>query len=224
MTVYATAEQLKAQPGVTSTDDDVVIDLLLSAASSAIDGYCNRPDGFLATADPEERLFAGSGLPYLWVDECVAFSALWYREDASSAWTVLDLDDVAGFQGDPMNPDYNRRPYHALALLSGASITRFPAGRMPQYDGFHLTIPSPTDVVEPTVKVSARWGFATAVPVPVVSATVAQASRWFKRGQSFWADTIGGEYGGELAYRSALDPDIEMMLKLSRLVRPTYAG
>lgn len=223
MTVYATAAQLKAQPGITSGDDDTVIDLMLSAASAAIDGFCGRPlDGFLASELPSSRLYAGTGLPYLWIDEAVEVSQVELKfSKTDTVWTLLDVSEYLGFQGGPESPNFNRFPFRALMLTNDRI---FPAIGDLQSDFITVDGVSSSMRTLPSVRVTGRWGYADLTPPMVVQATITQAARWFKRGQSFWADTTADSSFGSLSYRQSLDPDIEMMLKLSRLVRPIYGS
>jgi hypothetical protein len=55
-----------------------------------------------------------------------------------------------------------------------------------------------------------------------VTATIVQASRWFKRGQSFWADTIASDSMGTASFRRSVDPDVKMMLDEARLRLTLY--
>lgn len=226
MTVYATPEQLYAQPGITVPDDTGTVDLMLAAASLAIDGFCNRAqDGFLATAMTHQRLYSGLGLPWLFIDEAVEITNIEWKSTAQQAdWTTIDLADVIGFQGAPQDPNFNRFPYHALMLVGGRVNSLWPVAGTDF--GWFWSEADRSDLVNqrklPNVRVTGRWGYADVVPDPVIQATITQAARWYKRGQSFWADTAASPDFGVLSYRQALDPDIRMMLTLARLQRPTY--
>ncbi len=222
-TVYATKEQLYAQPNVTVPDNEDTVELLLAAASMAIDGYCNRlEDGFLAPSVASARLFAGSGLHYQQINEFVELSSVevCYAIETDT-WTDIPLANIQEYQGNGEVPEFNRTPYNGIMIVRGGS-NLFPAGE--GYLGYWESDPKPAiGRVVPTVRVAAKWGFALETPPNVVQATIVVAARWLKRGQSFWADTAGSDNLGSLLYRQALDPDVQMMLKLARLVRPTYA-
>lgn len=222
MASYATAEQLRAQPGVTGTGDDTTIDLMLSAASLAIDGFCGRPeDGFLAAGTATMRIFPGSDEPWLMLPENVETTKVEVKFSASdTTWEELSTSLWLPFHGAPDWPNYNRFPLNGIVLLRGGPLTRFL--RETQHSTWEseeeIGIPSPL----PTVRVTAKWGYATVTPDLIIQATITQAARWFKRGQSFWADTTSSDTMGTLQYRKSLDPDIQMMLELSRFVRPIY--
>jgi hypothetical protein len=209
-TVYATAAQLRAQPNMTGANDDTVLELLLSAASRAVDGYCNRvDDGFLAPEALEERTFVGDGTESISIPECVELGTISVRSRGVSAWTAVDDAYVLGYAGSAQRPNFNRFPYTGILLTTGT----FPLGLHPDY---------PLQPGYPTVKVSGRFGYADAVPDVVVTATIVQASRWFKRGQSFWADTIASDSMGTASFRRSVDPDVKMMLDEARLRLTLY--
>jgi len=72
----------------------------------------------------------------------------------------------------------------------------------------------------PTVKVTAKWGYAVVVPTPIKQATIIQASgRYYKRGASGFSDTLASGDLGRLMYTQKLDPDVEMILVMGRYVR-----
>lgn len=188
--VYATAEQLRAQVDVESTAMDAVLEEMLEAASRAIDGVCNRPDGFVALETPEARDFRGEGAEHLRIDECVEVDEV-----------ILEgkvLEDWYAYRGSARHPSF-RPPYYGL-LREGRRI--FPRSRTPN------------------VVVSARWGYAEEVPAHIQQAALAQAARWWMRGRSAWADASMPEPGmGILLYQKTVDPDIAMMLREARMVR-----
>jgi hypothetical protein len=135
-------------------------------------------------------------------------------------WDTLDSGTWLPFRGSPQKPNFNFSPFHSLMLQSSATITSFPISNTTL--GFVATSEDNEIAITPTVRVTARWGYALTTPAIIQQATIAQAARWFKRGQSFWSDTAAGENQGQLFYRKPLDPDVKMMLELSRLVRPLY--
>lgn len=228
MTVYATKAEFKSQPDISGTKDDALIDLMLEAASAAIDGFCNRSqDGFVASAVASAREYVGEGLSHLWIDESIQITLVEYRLTGSGDYQTLSTG-YRGFRGSPQRPNFSRTPYMGILLTSSAPIRVWPSGNSIPDSWGQLTSASLQVVseaarqIDATVRVTGRWGYAETVPPSVKSATIAQAARWMKRGQSFWADaTARGEFGA-LMYRRDVDPDIKMMLTNARLVRPVY--
>ena len=228
---YATIAELKASINILTTDAtrDTVLTRLLSAAEEAINGICNRPDGFLAITTATARYFPGSGKSYQRIDECVAVTAVAVKdspsddENAYTAWVLGTVGtttaaDVFLASGDPKYPNFGQTPYTLLVIGPNGSQVNFTSGRFASRGGFRPT----ADVYRglPTVKVTARYGYSDTVPPQVKEACVLQASRWYKRGESSYADTLGSAEMGILQFRKALDPDLEAMLVLARLVKP----
>jgi hypothetical protein len=196
MPAYATITELMQQMNWPETDHskDTPMQLCLDAASAVLDRICNRPDGFLAQA-PSARTYLGTDKDYIFIDECAAVTLVETRSSSSSAWTT-----VTGwfpFAGDPKTP-VSRGPYSGVIRESGVFMTyRFMS-----------------------VQITAKWGYALTVPDQVKQATIMQAARWYKRGESAWADATASGEMGQLLYRKAFDPDIENIVKNGRLIRP----
>jgi|LAHQ01.1.fsa_nt_gb hypothetical protein len=204
MTSYATAVELRARLEKTATTDDAVLTALLAASSAAVDRFCNRPDGFVALATAVARTFAGSGHSVQAIDECAAITLV--ETGDGTTWTAWGADDWLAFRGDPAKPDFANLPY---------------TGLMVAYRGAYATFPrlARNGVGLPSVRVTARWGYAETCPPQVREAAIVQAARWWQRGKGAWADTLGNADMGLLMYRKVLDPDVEHMLVSGRLVR-----
>ncbi|HML23516.1 MAG TPA: hypothetical protein PKD09_17805 [Aggregatilinea sp.] len=218
MTAYVTAEEIRAQAGKLSDTDDTLLGALAAAATEAINNYCGRPDGFLAAATGSARLFAGTGTATMRIDECAAISLVEVKDSVTdTGYTAWAASDWIGFSGDPMRPDFNRLPYTGLMIAPGGSYAAFSDGRYNGRGGFRPAADRMQAV--PTVRVTARWGYALVLPDVIRQACITQASRWYKRGQASWSDAIGNADVGQLFYRRVLDPDVELMLKAGRFVR-----
>jgi hypothetical protein len=196
---YATVAEFKQQSQLSSSLKDTTIELMLDAAAAVVDGVCNRPDGFLAAVSASSKLSVGTDDEYVHIRECVAVTLV--EVLSADAWTGLGATAWNAYAGDWLAPDFDSTPYTGI-LLTGRSQATFLKEKYP------------------TVRVTARWGYAETVPAQVKVATIAQAHRWFKRGESSWADVLGSPDTGQLFYRSKLDADIRLMLEGARLVRP----
>lgn len=212
MRLYANPAEVRELPNMQNATNEVALNMVLLAASAAIDGFCNRvQDGFQAIYTAEGREYAGSGLPTILIDEFVEVTKVELKVTPSSDYEELGKSDYKAFAGGGERLNYNRTPYNGLIRLEQG--TKFPVYETTDSRGNMVRVPLPQ------VRVTARWGYADQVPPSVRLAAAAQASRWYKRGEAFWADAIGNNEMGQTFYRKALDPDIEMMLKLARLVR-----
>ncbi len=220
MTAYCTAVEVRAQAGgKTSTGDDTMIGVLIDAAQLAINGLCNRPDGFVADATATARVFTGSGEGVQFIDECAAITLVAVKDSPSdSTYTSWAAGDWLAFSGDPMRPDFNRTPYTGVMCTADGDYSRFTSGEYVGRGGFKPEVYAGRAV--PTVQVTAKWGYALTVPAVIKQACITQVARWYRRGQSSWADTLANAELGLVQYRKVLDPDVEMMLIRARLVRP----
>lgn len=208
---YATVDELKDQIGKTGTDEDTVLEAILDAASVAIDNFCQRPDGFEADAAASVRTYSGDGGPILDIDEYVEVTLVEVKDSPTDDdYTAWEDEDWIPFSGDARRPNLNPivqgRPYTAIMVSAVGSESIFTDGRTSRRG-------------VPTVRVTARWGYAATVPAVVRQAAITQATRWWKRGGSAWADSVGSPTVGQLFYRRDLDPDLKMMLVNGALVR-----
>lgn len=219
---YATINELKLQidkTGSTGTGDPANLQLLLDAATDAINSYTNHPDGFVSLSVATARTYNGEGGPYQWIDECTAITLVEVKDSPTdTTYATWAITDWTAFSGDPDAPDFNRLPYTAIMVTPNGSFSHFVSGRFTTRRGFmpDSTVTRGT----PTVRVTAKWGYSVVVPSRVKEACLVTAARWFKRGESSWADSMAPAQFGTLMFTKVLDPDIEMMLRLGRLVRP----
>lgn len=221
--VYATADELRDQSDMKLPDRDEVISLMLSGASRMIDRVCNRPDGFEAPEEGTEREFPGYGSHVLRIDENVGVDLVEGKQAPDIAeWTAWAAADWALATGDPKRPIFGVTPYTLLLVAPTGAGTYFYSGRSygaggwPSWGGEMGS----AAYAMPTVRVTGRWGYAAVVPDDIKMATIITASRWMKRGQSGWADSIGDGDTGMLMFRKTLDPDVLAILKAGRYIRP----
>jgi hypothetical protein len=60
--------------------------------------------------------------------------------------------------------------------------------------------------------VTAKWGYAAAIPKSVIEANLLQASRLFSRRQSPYGVAGSPDLGGELRLLAKVDPDVAVLL------------
>ncbi|KPJ77286.1 MAG: hypothetical protein AMJ81_00045 [Phycisphaerae bacterium SM23_33] len=217
---YATAVELRARIDKTSAADDATLTALIAAAERNINRACNRPDGFEADATASARIYAGTGRPYLYIDECVSVTLVEVKDSAADddyeAWAAADW---IACSGDPQAPDFNSTPYDMVMVDPTGDYSVFTSGKYTSKGGFRPL----TDVSRgaPTCRITARWGFAASVPYDIKEAALMQSSRWYKRFQSAMSDVLASSELGTLLYRQSLDPDIRRLLIDGRYVKPT---
>ncbi len=220
MADYCTLAEVKGQIKKSGTDMDTVIsDVLIPGVSRAIDRFCNRSDEFVALAAATARLYAGDGSTVQWIDENTGVTLVEVKDSPSDtdfdAWAAADWIAATG---DPERADFNRTPITFLIVSAVGDFATFTSGSFTGRRGFRRQAMRRG---VPTVRVTAKWGYATVVPSSIKEAAIAQVSRWLKRGQSSWADILATTPLGNLRFQTnRLDPDIQFMLIDGRWVKP----
>lgn len=231
--VYASAAEIRASFDQQSGVDDAVLNRIAAAVSRLIDGFCGRQnDGFVAGSTATAREYAGDGRRHLWIDECIAITSVGIKQSITdSSYTTLNTNEWRGFRGDPKTPaslNFNALPYHGLMLTANARQYFFLNGAFLAPVGFPLSpdVPHPHDggIYEPTVSVTAKWGYALEVPAPIKEAVIMQCERVYKREKGAMADALLTGDFGQMQYLSELDKDVKVFLKFSGLMRPTIGG
>lgn len=219
-TTYATIDELRSQYGSLSSEKDDFIQRCLNAAASALDAYCNWNVPLEAPTATSSRMYAGSGAAFQNIDLCVSVTSVEIKEaPTDTAWTTVTAGTYLPFRGEARFPDFNSTPYNGLVLL-GSGRTFFPSGKQAPFN----SLIGPSLIFEfglPTVRVTGRFGYAAALPPNAKQAVLTQATRWIKRGEAAWADTISKGDMGQLQFRKVLDPDVQAMIVQARLVKPT---
>lgn len=219
--LYATKEEIKSAIGKTTNSADFIIeDVIIPAASRAIDNYCNRKkDGFVSASVATARLYTGQGKPYLFTDEFTSVTLVEVKDSATdTAYTSWTSTDWIAFSGEADYPEFNDLPYTGIMVDPTGTYDIFPSGYFSTRRGFKPEIEVKRGI--PTVRVTAKWGYAVTVPSEIKQACVIQSARWFKRGESAWSDSLASGELGQLMFLKKLDPDIEMILVNGRYVIP----
>ena len=224
-TAYATVAELKAFIDITSDTDDTQLQILLNAAAEAIDRYCRheKPSGeddfFVADSTASTALYNGSGRSYQRIDDCMSITLVEVKDSPSdSAYTEWTTSDWIAASGNVDNPNFNRTPYSVLICDPNGDYDRFTSGTYTHRPGFRPDIMIRQGT--PTVRITAKWGYATTVPHEIKTATCMFAARWYKRLGAGMSDALASGELGTVLYTKKLDPDIEMILRLGRYIDP----
>lgn len=223
MTSYATVDELQVRTNmvaVLTAAKETEYEEIIAAISNKIDRFCRRPDGFVATAADETRYFQGSGKRWMRIPECTSITTVSvkdaYLDTAYVAWetptTVLAGDgDWFPSAGSVDRPIYNRTPYTLLQIDQNGDYSYFTKGILGMV----------------TVKIVAKWGYATIVPPDIQEACLAQAAILIKRFEAAMSTVTGDANLGTIvtSVRAAsLEKDVRNMLVDSNWVLPLYAG
>lgn len=221
MASYATPAELRTQidkTGTTGPAADAALQIFLDAATAALNLFCNRPDGFTALTTATARLYRGSGSAVQLIDENVSVTLVEVKDTPTdSTYTAWAATDWIAFRGDPVEPDFNNTPYDGLMIDPNGAYSIFTDGRFTGLRGF-----SHGDLTRgvPTVRITAKWGYAVTAPVIVKEVCIIQAARWYKKGESAHADMIASGELGTLQYKGDLDSNLAALLRQARLVKP----
>lgn len=182
---YVTTTDLKSFIRITDAVDDAALAQAISAASRAIDQYCNRQFGQVAY--PETRYYTA-------------------KYDRRRCRWVVFMDDVMAVTGFAVQVDagavdvYDMKPVNAAVksepwtfLVVDPSSTHRPLG------------------TEDEVSITAQWGW-TSVPTAVKEACLLQANRFFERRLSPYGVAGSPDVGSELRLLARLDPDVSVAL------------
>lgn len=184
---YATLSEAKARLGipVADTGDDSIIENIVEAASRQIDKFCNR-QFFQNVA--QVRYYTAASDVLVFIDDCVSISAVATDRNLDRTWgTVVAVSDT---ELAPLNASVLGFPYTELRMKPLASN---------EFDlGLDL------------IKITGTWGW-PAVPDAVNEACLLLTSRLFRRKDSPFGVTGGGEVGTQIVI-SGVDPDIQNLL------------
>lgn len=228
--VYGSVANLKLRIERTRTTSDVWLLQILTAASRSIDRACNRKDGFLTAAVGTARIFAGSGMPIQRIDECASVSLVEVKDSITdTTYTAWAATDWILFRGNQRSPQFNEAPFDQLMIDIAGNYALFTGGAAGGggLDAWFLSSRVPSRLRFnprsahglPTVRATARWGYANTTPPEIEEAAMMQAARWYKRYQGSMSDSLADGELGVLLYRKALDPDIRRILVDGRYIK-----
>ena len=186
---YATLSTVKAAARLTDALDDTLLELAIESSSRLIDGHCQRH--FYVTSS-ESRYFAADNSYACTIDDV-----------AGTAITVQTSSGIDGvFDETWAANDVQLEPLNRMS-----AGLRFPISRLIAINNYLFPV-DPKG--EAAVKVTAQFGFGTAIPVDVQQACVLMSLRQFKRYDSPLGVAGFGDMGAVRVSR--IDPDIQSML------------
>ena len=193
---YATLSAVKAAARITDSVDDELLETAVESSSRMIDGYCERR---FYTNGTETRYFAATNAYTLDIDDV--------------AGTALTVETSAGLDGI-YDETWTASDYQLEPLNRTNAGLDFPVTRLRAVGDYLF----PVDPVahETGVKVTAVFGFATAVPAAVKQACILASLRQYQRYSSALGVAGFGDMGAVRVAR--IDPDIQSMLMPFRKV------
>ncbi len=228
MADYATVAEVNQQMHMDVTKYEDKIEVLITNVSRMIDLYCMRLDGFVADSVSTARTFVGSGMPVQRIDETPEVTLVEVKNSITdTSYTSWETTDWVAFRGSVDKPNFNPlltdnpKPFSGLAVLLSGAQSHFTSGLANlTRPGFRPPIVRvPTDFGQPTIRITAKWGFAVIRPPTINQAALTEISRWFGNSEANWTDTLASSDFQELRVSKDLNPITKMMLNNSGLKR-----
>jgi hypothetical protein len=173
-------------PSGTATEDSA-IDAALAAAEDEVDNICGRT--FVVPGSATAKVFEPTNGVVVEVDDIAQTTGLVVKTDTA--------DDGAYDKTLTLTSEYilegNAAPYRIIRRVDGSTFPRYMSDR-------------------PTIEVTAYWGYAMAVPGPIVQAATVLSARLYQRRSS----PLGFQAGMSTEFGpvriSRIDPDIRTLL------------
>jgi hypothetical protein len=185
MTDYATRAEAKAIVGIASSDttEDTLIDSLITAASSAIDQYCDRPAGF-GPQGSQTRYYTASEYYTVDIDDLISLTSL--ATDDGIDGTYNQSWASGTFNLTPYNAALDGRPYTGIES-SDTSVLNFPK---------HST---------KGVRVIGTWGW-SAIPAAVKQACLLEVAKLYASRNAPFGVIGAGDAGGVTRMTTRMHP------------------
>lgn len=188
---YCSVEDVRSQFGDdTSTLDTSLIERAISAASRAIDRYCNRR--FWQDPEPVTREYSVCDPRLADVDDIATTTGLVVRIDSSGDGSYATTWTTTDYQLRPLNASADGGAYSWRQIKALGGNT-FP---LPRYG-------------DPVLQVTARWGWSQ-VPDDIVEAAILKAVALFKRKDAPFGVAGFGDFGAIRITKR--DPDVVEIL------------
>lgn len=195
---YVTAANLKVPLSISGTADDVWLGIVATAASRAIDSFCQRR--FYADANATARWFRALSGHLVDVDDVSTTTGLVVATDDNDDGTAETTWLAADYELQPLNGVSHGQAWPYTAILAVESRT-FPRS------------------LRAAVSVTAKWGW-PAVPAEVTQAAYILGAELFKRKDAPFGVAGFGDFG---VVRIRDDPRLLTLLSPFVLAR-TVAG
>jgi hypothetical protein len=174
------------------SDSNVLLEGVIEAVSRRIDDECNRR--FWQDSDEVTRYYTASHSGYIFTDDIASPSSdITILTDGKGDGTYSDTWTLSDYSLEPYNAEQDGVPYQKIESSNNGQFL-FPAK------------------VKRGVKITAKWGWPSGPPKPIIQATLLQSERLFKR----FSTPLGSESMSALGRMTlsipALDPDVELLI------------
>ena len=156
------------------------------------------------------------------------------KESASDdSYTEWSTGDYVECRGTYQHPTFDQTPYDLLIVDITGDEATFTSGNvgtgLEGWDGYsydtYLTSRSERTAKhlvpgQPTVRITAKWGYSATVPTPIREACAMQTVKWYKKFEGAGADRLASNEFGQIPLAETLDDDVKAILMLGRYVKP----
>lgn len=170
------------------------LSVLINRVSRNIDTHFGRPPGFFNVTADSVRYFKGDGTRWLHIDPICAITEVAQDERGDRVTYTVKTNGV-DYDPYPLNAIDTDHPYTALYIDPLLTRTQ------------PFWYPWPK-----AVKITGKWGWATATPPDIKQACITQCIRHMRRLNQGMSDVGGIIELGQLQYVNALDPEVALLL------------
>lgn len=229
MVDYVTVAEVTVDNNIDTTKYNDKIETIITDVSALIDVYCKRPEGFLADSTATAKTFAGTGTAIQRIPECTEITLVAVKNSVTdTTYTSWTSSDWIAFRGSSKRPNYepvsmnNPKPYTGLQINLAGNYSVFTSGLAEHTrPGFRPPIDRPIlGFGNPTVQVTAKWGYATATPALIKRACLIEIARWLGRSEAGWTDTLASSDFQERRVSQGLDPATIVLLDKGGFRKP----
>jgi len=190
---YAQVADVKLYRGIATseTDDDTLIETLLDAAQSVIDGYCDRSFDYTTTSTK-----------YFDAVEDVDGRRLYLDDDLAAIVTITNGDSTTVASTSYVTVPRNSPPYREIVLKSGSSVAW-------TYEDSH----------EDAITIRGRWAYGMTIPAAIQQAAIRLAAYFYAQKDAQVFDVTMYPEAGVMTVPQGIPRDVQELLRPYRRIR-----
>lgn len=190
---YAQVADVKLYRGIASgeTDDDTLIETLLDAAQSVIDGYCDRTFDYTTTSTK-----------YFDAVEDVDGRRLYLGDDLAAIVTLTNGDGAVVASTSYTTVPRNETPYREIVLKSGSTVS---------WDY--------TNDPEDAITIRGRWAYGMTIPAAIQQAAIRLAAYFYAQKDAQVFDVTMYPDAGVMTVPQGIPRDVQELLRPYRRIR-----
>lgn len=212
---YATVEDVYNIVDLDPEKYSTIMQFMLDSAAQHIDNLTHHDSGFKGDSTATTRLFAGNDKSVIDIDEATQITLVETKTNFDDSFVSWTSNDWIAFSGSVKQPNFNKLPYTKIMINPNGDYSYFPHISVFGHSwGLHNNDTHFESVVAsyPNIRVTAKWGYAIATPDVIKNCTILQATRWIKRAQAAYGDSLVNTDLGQIMFVRKFDNDLAAML------------